>query len=454
MIEILKMQVVGKNKNLAIMYFDFLFQNMNELPNIVYTLGNMTYAIADGSTAIHGGSNNMYKYTNGKWFKVATITPPEIPNPDYVDGNGEHNIPNNEVHGYRTLNVNVPQGGGGTTDYDELTNKPTINGIELAGTLSGSDLGLQDNIIGQDGTIEPQYIPADVFERMCVVENDNARFTLTTDEVQNGDIVYVNDTKMMYYVYDDTKLNNDDGYKSFSAGIAAKAVGDEDGNNIKSTYVRKSDEYNAGKTVPQGTQVTIDGQTYIVGQGAEIFNAYGDNKAVGDYTHAEGIGTIARDVYSHAEGSYTKALGNSSHAEGAYTEANGMCSHAEGEGTIVGVGANYQHVEGRYNVVDNNKKFAYIIGNGDKIERSNAFAIDWDGKIYTNNSGTGVDVCTDLQSKIDSTNKLSADLVDDASTTHKFATSEQLSQIATNTEDIATLKQEMGDINSALEEML
>ena len=43
MIEILKMQAVGKDGNFAIMYFDFLFQNMNELPNIVCRLGNVTY---------------------------------------------------------------------------------------------------------------------------------------------------------------------------------------------------------------------------------------------------------------------------------------------------------------------------------------------------------------------------------------------------------------------------
>lgn len=41
------------------------------------------------------------------------------------------------------------------------------------------------------------------------------------------------------------------------------------------------------------------------------------------------------------------------------------------------------------------------------------------------------------QTKIDSQNKLDADLVDDTNATHKFATSEQLSQIATNVANIA-----------------
>ena len=154
-----------------------------------------------------------------------------------------------------------------------------------------------------------------------------------------------------------------------------------------------TEEYDAGKTVPQGSTVIIDGVTYTVGSGAEIFNNYGDNKAVGDNSHAEGTNTIARAVYSHAEGAYTKALGNSSHAEGTATVADGACSHAEGEETIAG--SNYQHVEGKYNFADNNGKFAFIIGNGDKTARSNAFAIDWDGKIYLHNSNTGFDIQSD-----------------------------------------------------------
>ena len=37
-------------------------------------------------------------------------------------------------------------GGGGTSDYTQLSNKPQINSIELTGDKSSSDLGLQDTI--------------------------------------------------------------------------------------------------------------------------------------------------------------------------------------------------------------------------------------------------------------------------------------------------------------------
>lgn len=40
-------------------------------------------------------------------------------------------------------------GGGGTPDYDALTNKPQINGVTLTGDKTGSDLGLVDAVDGK-----------------------------------------------------------------------------------------------------------------------------------------------------------------------------------------------------------------------------------------------------------------------------------------------------------------
>ena len=58
-------------------------------------------------------------------------------------------------------------------------------------------------------------------------------------------------------------------------------------------------------------------------------------------------------------------------------------------------GSMAQHAQGKYNIADSTGKYAFIIGNGtDENNRSNAFAIDWDGKIYVNNSNTGIDVST------------------------------------------------------------
>ncbi len=87
-------------------------------------------------------------------------------------------------------------------------------------------------------------------------------------------------------------------------------------------------------------------------EGGEIFNLYKDaeidfgnidgisigkqtipkNKAVGEYSHAEGVGTSAKGDASHAEGFGTSAKGDASHAEGVGTFVTGNAAHAEGCG--------------------------------------------------------------------------------------------------------------------------
>lgn len=65
------------------------------------------------------------------------------------------------------LNLGIPEGEtGGTTNYNDLENKPQINGVELSGNKSGNDIGLVNNQqgtanagkvlgIGQDGLVIP-----------------------------------------------------------------------------------------------------------------------------------------------------------------------------------------------------------------------------------------------------------------------------------------------------------
>lgn len=104
--------------------------------------------------------------------------------------------------------------------------------------------------------------------------------------------------------------------------------------------------------------------------------------ATGENSHAEGArGTTASGEASHAEGTTATASGLSSHAEGTRTTAQGISSHAEGLHTIAN--GDNQHVQGKYNIADEANKFADIVGNGtDILERSNAYALDWDGNLY------------------------------------------------------------------------
>ena len=86
------------------------------------------------------------------------------------------------------------------------------------------------------GTIDIARLPPAALERLHTVADQTARYALTTSTVQEGDTVKQLDTGVMYLVVDVTKLNSADGYTEYSAGTASKAIADEDGNSIKSTY--------------------------------------------------------------------------------------------------------------------------------------------------------------------------------------------------------------------------
>ena len=138
----------------------------------------------------------------------------------------------------------------------------------------------------------------------------------------------------------------------------AKAVADEDGNNIKSTYAKVSHKHTIADIT--NLQSTLDGKMNThnpTGTGSFSLNRkYGTD--VGVYSFTEGFETEASGGYSHAEGTYTKAIGDYSHTEGSQTKASGDTSHAEGlgakasgdtshaEGNYTEASGNYSHAEG------------------------------------------------------------------------------------------------------------
>ena len=82
---------------------------------------------------------------------------------------------------------------------------------------------ITDNIPASkiSGVLSLDNIPKAALERQVPVADDTARFKLTTDDVQNGDVVKVKSTGLMYFVTDQTKLSSADGYMEFTAGSAA-----------------------------------------------------------------------------------------------------------------------------------------------------------------------------------------------------------------------------------------
>ncbi len=64
-------------------------------------------------------------------------------------------------------------------------------------------------------------IPPAALERLIVVADQTARYALTTATAQNGDTVQQTDTGAMYFIIDDTNLNNASGYAIYTVGTAS-----------------------------------------------------------------------------------------------------------------------------------------------------------------------------------------------------------------------------------------
>ena len=70
------------------------------------------------------------------------------------------------------------------------------------------------------GTISIDHLPQGALDRLVRVDDDTARFKLTTENVQLGDTVKVKSTGLMYYVVDESKLGEEAGYEPYTAGSA------------------------------------------------------------------------------------------------------------------------------------------------------------------------------------------------------------------------------------------
>lgn len=268
------------------------------------------------------------------------------------------------------------QGGGGGDSYTKAETDELLDGK--------ADL--------VDGKVPASQLPSYVDD---VLEYASTAVFPVTGE--SGKIYIATDTNKTYRW-------SGTGYVEISESLAlgetaSTAYAGNKGKENADAIAKKPGEITTGK------QYIIGGQTITAGDGAEAFNDFANNKAAGPYSHAEGLRTTASANQSHAEGNGTTASGHQSHAEGNGVTASGYCSHAEGRNTIAsgsqshveGIGtkasSDNQHVQGKFNVVDANGTYAFIIGNGTADNaRYNAFAIDWNGLIYVNGAATGVDV--------------------------------------------------------------
>ena len=219
------------------------------------------------------------------------------------------------------------------------------------------------------------------------------------------------------------KITAWDGYSAEIQTVKDGLVGKKDSSSKDSTgeiFNSYEDNY---KNIASGKYSHAEGEMTTASGNCSHAEG-GGGKASGDWSHVEGRGCNALGLHSHAEGGFTTAYSSNSHAEGYYTKAKGYQSHAEGnytvangyqshaEGNYTVAASDHQHVQGKYNKEDSASKYAFIIGNGTSdTVRSNAFSVDWDGKIYVGNSTVGVNVAALKESAHTHNNKETLDSI-------------------------------------------
>ena len=112
-------------------------------------------------------------------------------------------------------------------------------------------------------------------------------------------------------------------------------------------------------------------------------------KATGRYSIAIGVGNEASHANSISIGVGNHALNTNAVAIGENCVSKGCNSVCIGE--RLQANGSHQSVLGKYNIVDYNDRYAFIIGNGDTTTFSNALTLDWKGNLRTAGDVTATD---------------------------------------------------------------
>lgn len=134
-----------------------------------------------------------------------------------INVNGVESIPNE----LRTVNISVPVGSDEILVENNAIKVKKLDTSKLSGFIKGDQIQGLDASKLTSGTIPIARLPKAALDNLVKVNNDSDRFLLTTENIQNGDSVFVINTKKMYLVVDDTKLSSEDGYQEYSSGKAA-----------------------------------------------------------------------------------------------------------------------------------------------------------------------------------------------------------------------------------------
>lgn len=181
----------------------------------------MTAATPAAVKAVQDNANNKLDKTTGATQTVASavtfnnaITAQRgvtVPDGQFFTGNLSGNATTaTTLQTARQISVKIGNGTAGTANFNGGANAAIV-------------IPQVDASVVTTGTLPLSVLPQGALERLVKVADENARFALTTENVQLGDSVLQMDTDTMYIVIDTAQLDNEAGYEEYAAGTAVLA---------------------------------------------------------------------------------------------------------------------------------------------------------------------------------------------------------------------------------------
>lgn len=262
--------------------------------NTTYDL-SATKSSTNGNVAIKlAGSDGITDSVTVKGSGSATVTTDSNGNITVSATDTKYTHPNSGVTAgtYKSVTVNA-QG-----HVTAGTNPTTLSGYGITDAASKTHQHNSADINSLDaskltGTIDIARLPQGALERCVIVEDDEARFGLTTSDVQKGDTVKVESTGKMYFIVDDTNLDSEDGYEIYTAGTAT-SVPWSGITGKPSTFTPSSHTHSTSQI--SGLDDALDGKATSA-QGAKADTAVQSVKISGSSTEYKSGTTVTLPAY-------------------------------------------------------------------------------------------------------------------------------------------------------------
>ena len=207
------------------------------------------------------------------------------------------------IPGFRKIEVSGG-GEGGTTNYNDLTNKPSINNVPLVGNLKTVDLKLTDSTLTKEG------VPAEAKTVGQKLEEQSASLTALSEQLGNHTVKSDVPENAVFTdtVYDDTEVKEDVDTlkKETTVNLLKPTLGTVTQNGV--TCTNNGD----GTYTFNGTNSSSTKLTFFVGNATitnkDRYKLVGcpTNKSTGNHIHIY----LHNDDYSIVLNDYGKGKGN------------------------------------------------------------------------------------------------------------------------------------------------